>query len=130
LHEGGLIKWYLALLIAVLLLYGPLFYGYASSEPETISIAFFNALTFGYGESCCKDMSLSAHILSGYDIIGLVEVMKDSSKCDTCTQDDFGHLNAPRTTLEEQPSLPWNYVISPYPQGKIQTQSTENPSTW
>lgn len=114
-------KRYLVLLIAVLLLCGSLFCGYADSEPETITVAFFNALRFGHGGQHCKgDLSLFARILSGYDIIGFAEVMKNTGTCDTYPEGGLGHLDTLKTTLEQETSISWNYVVSPYPQPKTQ----------
>lgn len=66
-------------------------------------VASFNTLRLGKNE---KDYELTAKILAGFDLVGLIEVMNQEGVEDLVT------------ALEKVTNTKWSYHISPYPVGK------------
>lgn len=66
-------------------------------------VASFNTLRLGKNE---KDYELTAKILAGFDLVGLIEVMNQEGVEDLIT------------ALEKVTNTKWSYHISPYPVGK------------
>jgi len=94
------------------------------THADTITIAFWNALRFGYGKGECKDIEQIADIIGGYDVIALAEVMNNSKKdskespCATVYGTDvLGHVEALVAELNSRGQT-WSYIISPEARGR------------
>ena len=94
------------------------------THADTIKIAFWNALHFGYGKGECKDIEQIADIIEDYDVVALAEVMNNSKKDpneSTCVAvygtDVLGHVEALVAELNSRGQT-WSRIISPEARGR------------
>jgi deoxyribonuclease-1-like protein len=76
-----------------------------------LTIAAFNAMQFGWGGQRCKDISQLAEVFEPYDVVGIVEVMRNTGGCSEYAEGDDGHLHALVAALNER-SPSWAFVQS------------------
>ncbi len=76
-----------------------------------LTIAAFNAMQFGWSGQRCKDVSQLAEVFAPYDVVGIVEVMRNTGGCSQYDAGDDGHLRALVNALNERSSS-WDFVQS------------------
>ena len=87
--------------------------GYANPSGSCLlTVGFFNTMRFGHSGSYCKDLDQVAEILGRYDLVGLVEVMRNTGGCDSYETGDLGHLRALVARLSASTRAPWDFAAS------------------